>query len=112
MTYKQSLTLVDTRIQVQFPEPFGAGLVPHSLVRGIPELKIWGFLEICYNDCIYNKNTKYTMDELIVTFFEKGGRINKFYLRKRRNGPTLVYLNGWYRGRNISDAILRAFAGQ
>ncbi len=67
---------------------------------------------MCYNDCINIKNTIDTKDNLIVTFFEKGGRIDKFYLRKRRKGPTLVYLNGWFRGRNINDAILRAFAGQ
>lgn len=26
--------------------------------------------------------------------------------------PSIVYLNGWFRGRNIREAVLRALAGQ
>jgi len=64
----------------------------------------------CYNELINSK--KDTIDNLIATFLEKGGRINKFYLRNRKKGPSLVYLNGWYRGRNIREAVLRALADQ
>jgi len=64
---------------------------------------------MCYNNSIENKDTT---DNLIAAFFKKGGRINKFYLRNQRKGPSLVHLNGWYRGRNIRDAILRALADQ
>lgn len=65
---------------------------------------------VCYNEFIENKTD--TIDNLIVTFLEKGGRINKFYLQKKKRNPSLVYLNGWFRGRNIREAILRALADQ
>jgi len=65
---------------------------------------------VCYNEFINNK--KDTTDNLIATFWENGGRINKFYLQKKKRNPSLVYLNGWFRGRNIREAILRALAGQ
>ena len=67
---------------------------------------------MCYNDCIENKNITDTTDNLIINFFEKGGRIDKFYLQNQRKGPFLVYLNGWYGGKNIRDAISKAFADQ
>lgn len=62
------------------------------------------------NEFIDNKND--TTDNLIDTFLEKGGRIDKFYLQKKKRNPTLVYLNGWFRGRNIREAVLRALADQ
>ncbi len=65
---------------------------------------------VCYNEFINNK--KETTDSLIVNLFEKGGRINEYYLQKRGRNPSLVYLNGWYRGRNIREAVLRALADQ
>jgi len=65
---------------------------------------------MCYNEFI--NNNKETIDNLIVIFFEEGGRIDKFYLQKRKRNPSLVYLNGWFRGRNIREAILRALADQ
>jgi len=65
---------------------------------------------MCYNESINNK--KDTTDNLIVIFLKKGGRINKYYLQEKKIHPSLVYLNGWFRGRNIREAILRAFAGQ
>jgi len=63
---------------------------------------------LCYNQSINNQ--KDTIDNLIVIFFNKGGRINEFYLQKKKRNPTLVYLNGWFRGRNIREAISRALA--
>jgi len=65
---------------------------------------------VCYNEFINNK--KDATDNLIVTFLEKGGRINEFYLQKKGRNPSLVYLNGWFRGRNIREAISRALADQ
>jgi hypothetical protein len=49
---------------------------------------------------------------LVVKFFDEGGKINKYYLQNPRKNPVLVYLNGWYRGKNISDAISRALSDQ
>ena len=67
---------------------------------------------MCYNELInYNKVATDT-DSLIMAFFEEGGRINEFYLQKKKRNPSLVYLNGWFRGRNIREAILRALTGQ
>jgi hypothetical protein len=63
---------------------------------------------VCYNELINLKQD--TTDHLITTFLEKGGRIDKFYLQKKKKNPSLVYLNGWFRGRNIREAILRALA--
>jgi len=64
---------------------------------------------VCYNEFIKKKETT---DNLIIAFFEEGGRINEFYLQKKGRNPSLVYLNGWFRGRNIREAITRALAGQ
>ncbi len=60
---------------------------------------------------VYNQNinTKLTVDELVCKFLEKGGRIDKYYLQGwSKNKPTLVYLKGWFRGKNIREAILKA----
>ncbi len=65
---------------------------------------------VCYNEVITNKEE--TTDNLIVTFLEKGGRINNFYLQKKSRNPSLVYLSGWFSGRNIREAILKALAEQ
>jgi hypothetical protein len=52
---------------------------------------------------------KYPIDELVSLFIEKGGRINKYYLQNTsRSKPSLVYFNGWHRGNNIREAILKA----
>ncbi|OGM59948.1 hypothetical protein A3A75_00010 [Candidatus Woesebacteria bacterium RIFCSPLOWO2_01_FULL_39_10] len=51
----------------------------------------------------------YTTEKLIDLFFNKGGHINRFYLKNTiRKGPSLVYLNGWFGGQNIREAILKA----
>ncbi|MFC1727342.1 hypothetical protein ACFL0Y_02355 [Patescibacteria group bacterium] len=65
---------------------------------------------MCYNKSIDNKND--TTDSLILTLLERGGRINKYYLQKKKRNPSLVYLNGWFSGRNIREAVLKALAGQ
>ncbi len=64
---------------------------------------------MCYNEFIDNK--KDTTDNLIVNFLKKGGHIDKFYLQNRKKNPSLVFLNGWFRGHNIREAILRALEG-
>ena len=48
-------------------------------------------------------------EKLIETFLKKGGKINKHYLNKSiLKTPALVYLDGWYKGDNLRNAILRA----
>ena len=62
--------------------------------------------DLCYTLFIY---TKFSTDELMALFLEKGGRINKHYLRDwNRNKRTIVYLNGWYSGKNIKEALVKA----
>jgi len=51
------------------------------------------------------------MGEIIENFLNKGGRINKRYLKSTSKGPVLVFYKQWYRGRNIREAISRALAG-
>jgi hypothetical protein len=52
------------------------------------------------------------LEEMIVNFLEKGGRINKIYLKNPLKGPVLVFYKRWYRGKNIRDGISRALAGR
>ena len=56
------------------------------------------------------KNTiRVSETDLINKFIEKGGKVNKYYLHKwNRNKRTLVYLHGWFSGRNFREAILKA----
>jgi hypothetical protein len=63
---------------------------------------------VCYTKII---NTQSSVDELITTFLNKGGRIDKYYLQSwNRNRHTILYLNGWFAGKNIREAILKALA--
>jgi len=57
--------------------------------------------------------TNQSVEELLKEFYERGGKIDQFYLNNnsRRTGQTLVYLNGWYSGKNVREAITKAFAG-
>jgi hypothetical protein len=54
--------------------------------------------------------TDSSLSELVDTFLQKGGRIDKYYLRDINRGKrSLVYLHGWFSGQNIRAAILKAF---
>jgi len=65
---------------------------------------------VCYNQNI-NINTKSSVDELIAIFLKKGGRIDKYYLRGwNRNKYTIIYLNGWFGGKNIREALMKSLA--
>jgi len=44
-------------------------------------------------------------------FLKRGGRINKYYLQAwHKNKNTLVYLDGWFGGKNIREAISKALS--
>ncbi len=59
-----------------------------------------------YSGNIY---TRFSVDELITVLLEKGGRIDKYYLRTwNKNKHTICYLNGWFAGKNIREALLKA----
>jgi len=50
------------------------------------------------------------LNELIKTFLQKGGNIDRYYLRNvNRSRRTLVHLDGWFSGQNIRSAIMKAF---
>lgn len=54
--------------------------------------------------------TDSSLPKLIDTFLQRGGRIDKYYLRDTNRGKrTLVHLHGWFSGQNIRAAILKAF---
>lgn len=56
-------------------------------------------------------NTQSSVDELLKIFQERGGRINRYYLGEwNKNKHTVVFLNGWFGGRNIREALTRALA--
>lgn len=51
--------------------------------------------------------------EMTDKFYKLGGKINRYYLQNNLSSrQTLVYLNGWYSGQNIREAITKALAGQ
>jgi hypothetical protein len=63
-------------------------------------------LNPCYNGSI---NTNLSITDLISSLVKKGGRVDKYYLREwNKNKTTLVYLNGWFKGKNIREALLKA----
>jgi len=40
---------------------------------------------------------------------EKGGHIDKYYLQEcNKNKHAVIYLNGWFGGKNIREALLKA----
>jgi len=48
---------------------------------------------------------------LISFFLKKGGRIDNYYLQQwNRNKHVILYLNGWFAGKNIREAILKALS--
>lgn len=56
-------------------------------------------------------DTKSSLEELVKKFLEKGGRVNKYYLRDwNKNKRAIVYLNGWFGGKNIREALSNALA--
>ncbi len=49
------------------------------------------------------------MSELVTAFSNKGGRINRFYLLEpNKNKHAIVYLDGWFAGKNIREALIKA----
>ncbi|OGM15924.1 hypothetical protein A2V56_04885 [Candidatus Woesebacteria bacterium RBG_19FT_COMBO_42_9] len=55
-------------------------------------------------------NSDSPVAKLIDTFLQRGGRIDKYYLRgTNQSKRSLVYLHGWFSGQNIKSAILKAF---
>ena len=56
-------------------------------------------------------NKKLELQQLIDIFLQKGGKINEYYLKNPKKGPSLVFFKKWYRGRNLQDAITRSCAG-
>jgi len=68
----------------------------------------WAVLGLCYNSFIANQPS---VDELIKTFLKRGGRIDKYYLQdNNQNKHTLIYLKGWFAGKNIREALNKALS--
>jgi len=63
---------------------------------------------LCYND---GMDIQPTIHELIKEFLLKGGHIDKYYLHNLGKGKhTVLFLNGWFGGKNIREALLKALA--
>ena len=44
-------------------------------------------------------------------FLQRGGRIDNYYLQaSNQNKHTLLYLKGWFGGKNIRETLLKALA--
>ena len=60
----------------------------------------------CYNEFI---NTKFSVEQLIAIFLKRGGRIDNYYLQgSNKNKHTIIYLGGWFGGKNMREALLKA----
>jgi len=58
-------------------------------------------------------NTKIPFEKLILQFKASGGRVDKYYLQSwNRNKQALVYLKGWFSGKNIREALIKALSDQ
>jgi hypothetical protein len=56
-------------------------------------------------------NTKSSLSELVKIFLAKGGRVNKYYLCDwNKNKHAIVFLGGWFGGKNIREALIKALA--
>lgn len=63
---------------------------------------------MCYTK---NINTQTPVSELIEQFIKKGGHIDKYYLEAcNQNRHTTLFLNGWFGGKNIREALQKALA--
>jgi hypothetical protein len=61
-----------------------------------------------YNRGIENK---FSLDKLVENLRKKGGHVNKYYLQEwNKNKHAVVFLNGWFSGKNIREAITKALA--
>jgi hypothetical protein len=48
---------------------------------------------------------------LVTALKQKGGRIDKYYLQDwNKNKHAIVFLNGWFGGKNIREAIIKALS--
>lgn len=56
-------------------------------------------------------NKLLTFELLLQEFLDKGGTVNRFYLRaNKRNSRSVVHLNGWHSGKNVREAMEKALA--
>jgi len=48
---------------------------------------------------------------LVEVLLKKGGHVNKYYLQEwNKNKHAVVFLNGWFSGKNIREAITKALS--
>jgi hypothetical protein len=56
-------------------------------------------------------NNSLSLKELVSLLRVKGGKINKYYLQDwNKNKHATVYLAGWFGGKNIREALLKALS--
>jgi hypothetical protein len=48
---------------------------------------------------------------LVDDLLKKGGHVNKYYLQEwNKNKHAVVFLNGWFSGKNIREALTKALS--
>lgn len=56
-------------------------------------------------------DAKLTVAELVETFLQRGGHVDKYYLREaNKSKHAILFLHGWYAGNNIREALMKALA--
>jgi len=54
---------------------------------------------------------KPSLEELMQTFLQRGGHVNKYYLREaNKSKHAVLFLKGWFGGKNIREALTKALA--
>ena len=75
-------------------------------IKKMPRKKKEFLINSWYNRVI---NNSLPLNKLVEILLEKGGHINKYYLKElNKNRHAIVFLNGWFSGKNIREALLRA----
>lgn len=60
---------------------------------------------------LYFIKVESSFESLVESFIKKGGRINKHYLHSwNTHKASIVYLKGWYGGKTVREAILKALS--
>jgi len=47
----------------------------------------------------------------LTIFLKQGGHVNEYYLQERnKNKHAIVFLNSWFSGKNIREALVKALS--
>ena len=56
-------------------------------------------------------NTNPSLNKLVEALLKRGGHVNKYYLTDlNKNKHAVVFLDSWFGGKNIREALIKALA--